>query len=220
MKALKLLPILALALQASAFAGILTVEPSGKSLENVALAKGASFKLQNGTSARVYTVGAALRSKKVVALPVKVYVGQLLVSEPGKFSRADDQALGSLGTMPSVAMQLTFLRTVGAADILKVFTDGFVSNKYPLDNAVVKKVLDFAKGSGDFESGKTLVVTGETAADGSELVVMENTKGTTVSIAGPKGTVATVMSLWIGVLPANDDGLLKFKKELLSGANL
>ena len=70
------------------------------------------------------TVGSGLRSKKVLLANVKVYVAQLLVSSPNSFVRKDREALKSLEDSQTVAMQLSFLRTVEAEKVKISFKEG------------------------------------------------------------------------------------------------
>lgn len=209
---------LGLLLSLVANAGILEPTLSSKEVSGVKVIASATFADASGKGkASVTTVGAALRSKLKGVL-VSVYVGQLLVSDPGKFSRDDAGALGSVAAMPAAAMQLKFLRTVDAPTAVESFANGFKSNGLEND-ATAKAVLDFVKATGDFEAGKTFTVTALTAAAGKDVVVLESTNGTTTKIEAA-GAAKVVFSLWVGTLPKDDSGLLKFKKELISGANL
>jgi hypothetical protein len=224
------LPVLALSLfSASAFAALLQGELSGKNLENQPLLKSASIQAadsRNGTL-QVTAVGAALRQKKKLGVNFKVYVGQLLVSEPEKLDRAADKALDSLKGLKAVAIQMTFLRGVSSGDMVTAFTDGFNSNGISLEDPIVKQILEFTTASGDLEAGKTLTFVGELGAstepatelaaseETKEHIIIENTKGEIKTITGGAGSIRTAFALWLGTLPAKDEGLLKFKSELL-----
>lgn len=211
--------LMLLILPAFAHASLLEVENSKELFSGVAVATSAKTVLEDGSTLALSPAGIGLRTKMMgVAIPV--YVGQLFVADLEQFAvPAPDRALEFIARNKLVAMQLTFLREVSNDKLTEAFSDCFEANGLSAD-AVAKEVLAFAKRSGDFSAKKTLTVTAENLADGSQLVQVENAQGEILKIpsAGPDNANAKVMSLWLGTLPKKDSGLLKFKTALISKA--
>lgn len=211
-----------------AFAGLIQANPSGKILENVALIKDAQVQSTDGKTLLAQTnVGASLRTKKLGGIiPIKVYVGQLLVANANAFDRSEAadansvKALDSLKSQSSVTMQLQFLIKAPINDVVDSFMASAESNGLQADDATLKPILEFLKTGGDIPNKGTLVFAGETAADGSEHITVENPDGKLLSFAADAGAIRKMMSLWLGTLPAKDSLLQKFKKEVTSGEKL
>src|SRR5207253_11327692 len=116
-----------LALGLSAQASLLKLDAGQKSDNGVNVSTGGTATI-DGKDFDLKTVGSGLRSKKVLLLNVKVYVAQLLVSSPNTFVHKDADALKSLDDSQTVAIQLSFLRTVGADKVQVSFRDAFDAN--------------------------------------------------------------------------------------------
>ncbi|MGZ3782249.1 MAG: chalcone isomerase family protein, partial [Pseudobdellovibrionaceae bacterium] len=140
-----------------AFANVLTLEGEDKTIEGVKIAKTGTIVSDNKTLT-VNLVGAGLRSKKVLIANVKVYVAQLLASDPSKFIRSENEALHSLENMQSVAIQMNFLRTVEAEKVQVSFQDALIANQADLKGNAVKEFLNAVAKGGDAIEGKTLTI--------------------------------------------------------------
>src|SRR5690242_2743878 len=79
------------------FAGVLTVTPGTREIEKVKVSTDAKAKVAD----RAYSlklVGAGLRYKKVALFKADVYVGELFVDAPEKFTKTEAGALASLAS--------------------------------------------------------------------------------------------------------------------------
>ncbi|MGE0634395.1 MAG: chalcone isomerase family protein [Pseudobdellovibrionaceae bacterium] len=206
--------LLVIGFHASAFAGVLTLEKGPTAVENVNVAKSATIGF-NGKTETLENIGAGLRAKKVLGMSVKVYVGQLLISAPTKFSRDPKKALSSLDGSDVVAMQLTFLRDVEADKVQVSLRDALVANKVDLKKPEIKALLAAVVQGGEAKSGKALVFVTKKYADGSEVLVYEANGGKAVTIKGEKGFTQSVFSMWLGV-PA-DEGTAALKERVVKG---
>lgn len=99
-------------------------------------------------------IGAGIRSKKVVLVNVKVYVGELLVSDITKFKKAE--ALKSVTEASPALVQLHFLRDVDADRVQSSFKDALEANKVDLKKPEVQKFLEAVKTGGEAKKGKML----------------------------------------------------------------
>lgn len=196
----------------SSFAAVLTTSGTGPKLENINLPLTASATTEGQTST-LTAIGAGLRSKKVVFVNVKVYVGQLLVSNPESFKKNDAEALASLKNQKAVAMQLHFLRNVDAEKVQSSFVEALKTNKVNTDDAGVKQFLASVAQGGEAKEGKALTILGTKLTDTSEVVSYETTSGTVSEIKGGPGLIEKIFSIWLGK-PA-DDGVADLKKSLL-----
>ena len=195
-----------------ASAALLTTESSGKTLEKVSLAKTATVQAPD-KSIILTSVGAGLRAKKVVFVNVKVYVGELFVSDIAKLNRAEASALDSVATQSAAAFQLHFLRKVDAETVLKSFKESFVMNSISTEDPSIKQLLEAVKNGGAAEEGKTLTVFATKNADNTESVTYESASGKTSTITGPQGFMKNVFSLWLG--KPSDDGVAALKTSIL-----
>lgn len=201
-----------MALGFSAQAALLKLEPGQKSNNGVTISKGGTATI-DGKDFDLTTVGSGLRSKKVLLANVKVYVAQLLVSSPNAFVRKDAEALKSLEDSQTVAMQLSFLRSVEAAKVKVSFRDAFDANGVDINNPAIKALLAAVEQGGDATANGTLTFVLNKHSDGTETLIYEDTAGKQAVIKGDKGVTHDVLSMWIGN-PA-DDGLATLKKSLL-----
>lgn len=196
----------------SANAALLKLEPGQKSNNGVTISKGGTANI-DGKDLDLTTVGSGLRSKKVLLANVKVYVAQLLVSRPNSFVRKDGEALKSLEDSQTVAMQLSFLRTVEAEKVKISFRDAFDANGVDINNPAIKALLAAVAQGGDATANGHLTFVTNKHSDGTETLIYEDTAGKQAVIKGDKGLTHDVLSMWIGN-PA-DDGLATLKKSLL-----
>ncbi|HVK61011.1 MAG TPA: chalcone isomerase family protein, partial [Bdellovibrionales bacterium] len=192
------------------FAGVLTLVPGTKAVEGVNVAKSATAALPNG-AVELATLGAGLRTKKVVITDVKVYVAQVFGSAD-KYVRTDVGALVSVAAMPAAAVRLTFLRAVDAPTVQTSFRDALVANGVSLNKAEITAFLNAVKASGDAGDKKSLTIVTATSASG-DTVIYEGTAGAATTIGGPKGFAKDVLSIWLG--KPSDDGVKKLKAQLL-----
>jgi len=209
MKALVL--ALTLAIGASASAGVLTTTPSKKTIEGVTVAASATATV-DGNNLSLTTVGAGLRTKKVLIAKVKVYVATLLATDPGAFARKDGQALGSLASQSGAAIQLTFLRGVDAATVQSSFKEALTANNVSLNKSEINAFLKAVAASGDARDGKTLTIAYASTANGDS-IVYEGTEGAATTVRGPKGFAKDIFSIWLG--NPSDNGVAELKTQLL-----
>jgi hypothetical protein len=201
-------------LSLSANAALLKLEPGQNNNNGVNISKSGAATL-NGNTYELTTVGSGLRSKKVLLANVKVYVAQLLVSSPERFSRTNADALKSLEDSQTVAIQLTFLRSVDADKVQVSFRDAFDANKIDINTQAMKQFLSAVQNGGDALDGKTLTIATTKNSDGSEVLVYEDSNGKQTTIKGNKGLTHDIFAIWLGT-PA-DDGVANLKKSLLQG---
>jgi len=197
----------------TAQASILKLEKGSRAIEGVNISKSAEASL-DGQTLHLETVGGGLRWKKVLFAKVKVYVAQLLVSSPDRFVKKDKDALKSLDDSDTVALQMTFLRTVDAATVQSSFRDALLANKVDLNNDSIKNFLNAVKSGGDANSGSSLTILIEKHKDGSESLVYEDSLNKQTKVTSDKGLTQKILSIWLGV-PA-DDGLASLKSDLLA----
>lgn len=193
-------------------APVLITSGFDQNIEGVKIAKTATFTLGTYTQT-LSLVGAGLRAKKIVFVPIRVYVGQLFVQDPATFKKSESDALGSLQSQKAVAMHMTFLHEVDAQKFLGSFKDGFKANKVDQDDPAIKKFLDLIAQGGDAKKESSLAVIGYKKEDKTETIVYQNTKGEITEVTGPEGFREKVFSLWLG--KSDDSGVLAFKRELL-----
>lgn len=202
--------LLTLLLSVNSMAALLTPEGNGEKLEKFTLPASATATVENETL-KLTPIGAGLRAKKVVFVNVKVYVGQLLVSNPESFKK--DDPMGSLKNQKTVAIQMHFLRDVDAENVQKSFKEALKANSVSVDDAAVKQFLDSVAKGGEAKDGKALTVLGSKLADGSEAIIYETTSGNISEIKGPAGFTEKIFAIWLGK-PA-DDGVAQLKKSIL-----
>lgn len=157
------------------------------------------------------SIGAGLRDKKVVMVNVKVYVGQLFVSNLEAFKKAD--SLNSIEQIEGLAIRLHFLRDVDAENVKNSFRDALKANKVDFKSAEINKFLEAVAAGGEAKSGKTLTVFGHKNADGTETIVYESNDKKATSISGSKGFIKNVFSIWLGT--PSDSGVKKLKEAIL-----
>lgn len=199
-----------LLLSLNASAALLTTESSGNKLEKANLSSSANYTLEN-ESLKLSEVGAGLRAKKVVFVNIKVYVGELFVSDITKFKK--DAPLPSIKDQKAMAIQLHFLRSVDAENVQKSFKEALKANDVNLDDASIKQFLDAVVKGGEAQDGKTLTIAGSKLKDGSEQISYETTSGAVTDIKGTAGFVEKVFSIWLG--KSADDGVAHLKKSIL-----
>lgn len=193
-------------------APVLTTSGFDQNIEGIKIAKTATFTMGSYTQT-LSLVGAGLRAKKIVFVPVRVYVGELFVQDPASFKKTESEALGSLKSQKAVAIHMTFLHEVDAKKFLNSFKDGFKANKIDQEDLSIKKILDLIAQGGDAKKESSLAVIGYVKDDKTETIVYQNTKGDITEVNGPAGLREKVFSLWLG--KSDDSGVLEFKKELL-----
>lgn len=204
--------LFALLLSVNASAALLTPEGTGEKIEKISLSTSATANVE-GESIKLTSVGAGLRTKKVVFVNVKVYVGQLYVANPATFKKSDAEALGSLKDQKAVAVQLHFVRDVDADNVQKSFKEALKANKIDIEDASLKQFLDSVSKGGEAKEGKALTILGAHLKDGSEAILYETTSGNLSEIKGSSGLIEKVFSIWLGK-PA-DDGVAHLKKAFL-----
>ena len=191
------------------FAQTLTTKPGTTNIEKVAIAQSAST--ADGTE--LVSVGAGLRTKKVIFVNVKVYVGQLFVAKIGAFRKNISEALKSATDASPIAIRLHFLRDVDAEKVQTSFREALESNKVDFKKSEIEKFLAAVKTSGAAKEGKSLTILGSKAKDGSEVIVYEDVNGKATTIGGPSGFIQEIFAIWLGT--PSDDGVAKLKADIL-----
>jgi hypothetical protein len=200
--------LLAFAAQAS----LLKLDAGQNRNNGVAISKGGVASI-DGKNVNLTTVGSGLRSKKVLGMPIKVYVAQLLVDHPTAFSHTDAQALASLNGSETVGFVMTFLRTVEAAKVQVSFREALDANQVNTSSSAIKTFLDAVSMGGDATSHGTLTIVTTKNADGSETLAYEDTNGKQTLIRGEKGLSQQIFSIWLG--QPSDDGVQALKSSLI-----
>lgn len=195
----------------SSSAAILETKGSGTKIEKLTLPTEAIARV-NEQEIPLTSVGAGLRSKKVVFVNVKVYVGQLYVADTAAFQKSEASALTSLKTQNAVAIQMHFLRDVDAENVQNSFQEALKVNGIATDSAEIKQFLTSVSKGGEAKSGKSLIVLGH-RHNGQESVFYEDTAGNVSEIKGGEGFIEKVFSIWLG--KAADSGVAKLKSEIL-----
>ncbi len=208
--------LLSLVLSSSAFAGVLTVTPGSQEIEKVKVSTSAKAKVAD-RSYDLKVVGSGLRYKKVALFKADVYVAELLMDAPEKFSKTQGGALDSLAAQKAVAIRMTFLRDVEGEKVSSSFKDGLEENKAPIDSANVKAFLAAVTAGGESKKGSNLVVIGEKLAGGKEAVSWETGSGKVTTISGDAGLVKTIFSIWLGKI--DDSGLESLRDQMLGLKN-
>ena len=197
-----------------AFANVLNVETSDKTIEGVKVARSAVLPTANG-DVKLDFIGAGLRTKKVLVANVKVYVAQVLVDNAGKFVRTNEGAMKSMEDMNTIAFTLTFLRDVDGATVMKSFEDSFDANNVDLDNAGIKAFLNAVKVSGQADNGKTMSIVVRKLENNTAEITYEATNGKTTKVTGDVSVFNGIASIWLGA--SADAGLATLKSNILKG---
>ena len=207
--------IFAALLTSVSHAELLTLTPGGRQIEGVNVSAGGSVNL-DGRNYSLSTAGAGLRRSKVFGpVAVRVYVGQILVADPGRFVKTPDGALPSIDHQLSLVMHLTFLRDIPSRRIVESFLDSLAANSISDKDADVEKFVRMVQGAGDMTDKSSITMFVTKNSNGTETLAFDvksdkNYFDRQVVAAGFSRKMA---SLWLGV-PA-DDGLANFKTELL-----
>lgn len=196
----------------TSFAALLTVEGTSKKVEELNLSATATVKVE-GEDMKLTSVGAGLRTKKVVFVKVKVYVGQLYVASPEIFKKYEAEALGSLKDQRAVAIQLHFLRDVDAENVQKSFSEALKANGVDVTQSSTKQFLEAVAKGGEANKAKSLSILGLRFKDGREGIFYESTNGKTYEIKGDAGFIERIFSIWLGK-PA-DEGVADLRREIL-----
>lgn len=205
-----ILSFIASLLSLNANAALLKAEAGTQKMEKVTLSSSATTNV-DGEDVKLTEVGAGLRAKKVVFVNVKVYIGELFVSDVVKFNKVE--ALTSVKDQKAIAIQLHFLRAVDAANVQKSFKEALAANSVNLEDNSIKQFLDAVSKGGEAQEGKSLTILGSRMKDGSEKISYETTSGTVTEIKGSAGFIQNVFAIWLGK-PA-DDGVAELKKSIL-----
>ncbi len=204
------LALAALTFAPNAFAGILTLEDSATKVNGVTISKGGKMVVE-GRSTNVVTVGAGVRAK--LGGLVKVYVGELLVSDKNKYACSEAKSLESLKDLSAIAVRLNIVRDITGDDMEKAFNDGFENNDVA-ETPAIKAFVASVKTGGKITNGSKVVITGEKLADGSEVVTYENA-GKVVSTKGGAGFVVGIFALWLGDT-GSDSGLKNVRNNFVN----
>ncbi len=198
-------------------ASLLTVVPGDTEINGVTVNKSASLDVE-GKAVQLASAGAGLRKKTIAQ--VKVYVGQLYVSNLDRFRDPNLTPLNSLDFNDmTVALQMTMVHKGTTDQLSEGFVDGFKSNKIDPTATPYSTLVSSVREAGPInvdDGTQTLTLVGRRLVDGSEEIVYENSEtGKTMSVKGTKGFIKNVYSIWLGE-PA-DNGLVNLKKAFVGG---
>lgn len=156
-------------------------------------------------------VGAGLRSKKVLMVPVKVYVGELLATTPAQLKKTDP--LATLTAAAPVMMRLHFLREVEGEKVQSSFKEALIANKVDLQKPEIQKFLNAVRSGGEVKKSGILSIYGAKKADGTEVIIYEDANAKATPIEGGAGFLKEIFAIWLGT--PSDEGVAKLKTELL-----
>jgi hypothetical protein len=200
--------LLTLTFAVIANASILTQQPGNSDLKGVKISDKGTIAFDRQT-VPLDLVGAGVRTKFLFS----IYVGQLYSSDVTTFVRKDDKALESFDQGRTLAMSLSFVHDVSANDVQKGFRDALAANDVDLNDPAIAQFLSAVKKGGDADDGKSLLVATNKLADGTEVLVYEDTKGVATTINAPAGTSKKVFSIWLG--EPVDGGVRDLKTQII-----
>ncbi len=208
--------ITSLILGSLSHANLLTTTESGPAKEGITTSLKATFQPSPQTGAQeLYSLGSGVRKKKVLVTLVKVYLAELLVSQPESFVRTEEAALGSLANNQTFAVKLTFLRAVSSDKIMTAFKDALSANAVDLNSPEISALLSFVSQGGDTTDGSEMIFAGVKNADQTETLYFVGANQVVQQVIAPAGASQKVLSMWLGV--ASDNELNILKKQILSG---
>jgi hypothetical protein len=193
-------------------ADILSFENGSDKLESHILAKSAKA-IVDGKEQVLPIVGAGLRTKKVVFIHVKVYVGEIFTDDLTKVERSSEKALESISNQRFSALRLSFLRSVDAEKIETSFVEALAANSVSKTDQGVSEFLAAVKSSGEAKEGKAMLFLFKKESEQTESIEFQNGDSKPSKATGPKGLIKKILSIWLGT-PA-DDALAKMKSEIL-----
>lgn len=197
---------------AHATPAVLTLSGFDQNIEDVKVAKTATF-TQGALSQSMSLIGAGLRAKKIVFVPVRIYVGQFFAQDPASLKKTEGEVIESISTQKAVAMHLTFLHDVDNKRLVNSFKDGIKANKIDPNDASIQKFLEMVSQAGDVAKGSSLSVVGYRKDDKTDVIVYLDAKGGTTEVSGEPGLRQKVFSLWLG--KTDDSGVAEFRKSVL-----
>jgi hypothetical protein len=195
-------------------ASLLKTEAGDKKIESITISKSGIVTIE-GKDTTLTTLGAGLRTKKVLIANVKVYVAEIFSSEATKFVRTEAEALNSIDLSGTSAVKLNFLRSVDAEKVQVSFRDALKANNVNLTDAGVDAFLKAVSAGGEATEGKSLIIVTQKNADGTESAYYEDTTGKSTKVSGSKGLAKSILSIWLGT--PSDDGVAKLKEQILKG---
>ena len=203
--------VLALSFSFPTFAALLTPEGQGGVLEKVVLPQHVQATVE-GTTQKLTSVGFGLRTKKVVFVNVKVYLGQFFVSDLASFDKKE--ALNSAKKQKSLAIQMHFLRSVEGEKVQKSFQEALQANGISLTDSDVQQFLEVVKNSGEAKEGHKISIVGTNLAEEKQAILFENTQGQISEIKSSPGFVEKIFSIWLG--KPSDSGVANLKSAILN----
>lgn len=192
-------------------AAVLKDGPTKQRKEGIAIPSFVTLKVGEADK-ELPLVGSGVRKKSLLA--IRVYLAEVFAEKP--IVRERSKALDSINESSAVAVRTTFLRDVDAETIMNAFKDGFGVNKIDVKNDPdIKAFLTAVGKNGDGDEGRALTFVVTKNADGSELLVYEDSHGKKVEILGSAGLMKKIMSLWLG--KTVDSKAQDMQNEILSG---
>jgi len=177
---------------------------------------GGVLNVPGGPTIPMTAIGGGLRKKKILFVTFRVYTARFLVSasDAAKFERTPTRALESLDSIPSVAMHLTFERSVSPQQLGDSLNAAMNANGYDVRQDPDLQALSKAIRSSDaIPSGSTGILAAIRVDPNIDLVVYQSPSGTIASVRGRSGLKRALMSAWFGK-PA-DGGLRGLRDEIL-----
>lgn len=177
--------LLSIIFSCSAQGALLDLTPNQKSIEKVPT-HSAAIETFTGTKRSFSQKGAALRSKKVLMIKVKVYVAEYFKSESG------DQA-----------MRLQFLRDVDAEKVMNSFKDALTVNAVDLQQMETQAFLKAVTDGGEAKEQTAMTIL-SINHNGNEYLIYEGPSGKRTDLKVPAGFGQKIFSIWLGK-PADED---------------
>lgn len=206
-------------LAVSAQAEILITVPGNKKIDSVVLAEKATVKTV-GAEVSVEPLGAGMRKHALGFIKVSVYVAELFSDSPSLYDRSNasdvknETALNSILNSSTIALKLSFVRTVDAETVQESFATALKANGVDMTEADVANFLTAVREGGEAKTGKALTMVFQKNSDGTDSLYYESNERVSQAIVG-QGLTKKVLSIWLGV-PA-DKELAALKVNLISG---
>ncbi len=197
-------------------AALLTTSEYGVEKEGVKTSKAAVLQASpQETPVSLMGLGSGLRKKRVLLTAVKVYVAEILSSEPQIFVRTEAGAYESLKASAAFGVKLSFLRVVEADKIFTSFRDAFTVNSINSQEGDIATFLGLVSQGGDASQGTEIHIGGVKNSDGTETLHYQGPNGLIQKMIGADGLGHKIRSLWLGVPVDNE--LKAAKLEIISG---
>ncbi|NUM57353.1 MAG: chalcone isomerase family protein [Bdellovibrionaceae bacterium] len=188
----------------------INVVSSQKKLNGVTLSSEISLKEKK---IFLKNIGAGLRVKKKFVMNFDVYVGELLVQEPEKVKKNENEVLESLVQQKAVGFQLTFLRSVEMEAIKNSFQEAFRANSIDINSTDIKEFLEKVVEMGNMQKGEHFSVIVTKNEKASESLLLVDKKNNVLQFKDGQWS-KNIFSIWFG--KTEDPGVQKMRSQILN----